>query len=251
MPGEKSFDQWVEEALQAHFSGWNFDTIAQRYSESAPAWDYRQIVLAHLGCASLLDLGTGGGEFLSGLPQLPSLTCATEGWLPNLEIAKKQLQPLGVKVSFAENERNLPYPNNHFDLLIDRHESYHPAELFRILKPGGLFITQQVGGKDNFELNQFLAPNIPFPFETWNLESAGRGLRAAGFKILDEKTCRIQYRFHDIGAVVYFLKACEWQIPGFSAAAYRERLLAMHEQIQKQGVFESSGERFLIIAEKS
>ncbi|MNJ78400.1 hypothetical protein D3C77_761450 [compost metagenome] len=33
--------------------------------------------------------------------------------------------------------------------MINRHEAYSVQELNRILKPGGLFITQQVGGQNN------------------------------------------------------------------------------------------------------
>jgi len=251
MISKKSFDELIEEAISAHFSGWNFNFIKNRYLESEPVWDYRQIVLSHLPkCTNLLDMGTGGGEFLSSLPNLPPLTSATEGWLPNLEIARQRLSLLSINVSFVENDLNLPFPDAQFDLIINRHESYSAGELMRILKPGGIFITQQVGGKDNYELNQFLAPTNPFPFESWNLESALTQLQLAGFEILDQKTCKINYCFLDIGAVVYYLKVCEWQIPGFSIWEYHDRLLALHQHIQNHNGFTSRGERFLIIARK-
>lgn len=39
-----------------------------------------------------------GGEFLSSLSPLPKYTCATEGYEPNIIIARNRLEPLGVKV---------------------------------------------------------------------------------------------------------------------------------------------------------
>ncbi|PKN87759.1 MAG: SAM-dependent methyltransferase [Chloroflexi bacterium HGW-Chloroflexi-8] len=247
----KSFDELIKEAISAHFSGWDFSFMKNRYLEGDPIWDYRQIVVSHLpDCMALLDMGTGGGEFLSMISELPPFTAATEAWLPNLEIAHQRLSPLGIVVSFVENDHNLPFPDEQFDRVINRHESYSPGEVMRILQPGGIFITQQVGGKDNDELNQFLAPGIPFTFESWNLESAVTQLQEEGFEILEQKTCRINYEFLDIGAVVYYLKVCEWQIPGFSIDKYHDRLLALHQHIQDQGGFASSGERFLIIARK-
>lgn len=251
MSDQKTFEAYINESNQAHFSGWDFNFLNNRFFESEPPWDYREIILSQLPkCSALLDMGTGGGEFLSGLPNLPSFTAATEGWFPNLEIARKRLDPHGISVHFFERDDDLPFGEEQFDLIINRHESYSTGEIMRILKPGGIFITQQVGGLDNFELNQYLAPDIPFPFENWNLETAVKQLQKGGFDILDKRSAKITYNFHDIGAIVYYLKVCEWQIPGFSVEKYLNQLYNLHQLIVKQGAFQSSGERFLIQAQR-
>ena len=88
---------------------------------------------------SLLDMGTGGGEFLSLLQPLPPNTYATEGYAPNVPIAKERLESLGVKVYAIiddDENANLPFEDNQFDLIINKHESYTPNEIFRILKGG-------------------------------------------------------------------------------------------------------------------
>jgi SAM-dependent methyltransferase len=251
MPDQKTFEAYITEANQALFSGWDFQFLANRFFVSEPPWDFRDIVLAHLPkCSALLDMGTGGGEFLSSLPNLPPLTAATEGWLPNLEIARTRLEPLGIAVHFFEQDDALPFMDEQFDLIINRHESFSADETMRILKPGGFFISQQVGGLDNFELNQFLAPDIPFPFEHWQIETAVHQLQKSGFDILDKMTAKITYTFRDIGAIVYYLKICEWQIPGFSVENYMNPLLNLHQLIEQKGAFHTSGERFLIQAQK-
>ena len=56
--------------------------------------------------------------------------------------------------------------------------------------------------------------------------------------------------FYDIGAVLFFLKIIEWQIPEFTPQRYRERLLAMHRHISEFGAFEAKAQRFLIQARK-
>jgi SAM-dependent methyltransferase len=252
MPKKKTFEDFFSEANQAHFSGWDFQFLANRFFETEPPWDYRDIVLSYLpNCSALLDMGTGGGEFLSGLPNLPPITAASEGWFPNLEIARKRLDPLGISVHFFEKDDDLPFKDQQFDLIINRHESFSSGEMMRILKPGGIFITQQVGGLDNFELNQYLAPDIPFPFENWKLETAVNQLQKSGFVILNKMSAKIIYTFSDIGAIVYYLKVCEWQIPGFSVDKYMNQLLSLHQLILKQGAIQSSGERFLIQAKKN
>ena len=245
------FDRLVNEAAHAHFSGWDFSFLNQRLVEGDPCWNYRNIVIDNLWQATaVLDLGTGGGEFLSNLPNLPVQTCATEGWPPNLEIARQRLEPSGIKVVDCSNDDHLPFENETFDLIISRHESFSASEIYRILKPAGRFITQQVGGKDNDSLNLFLAPQIKYPFSHWNLEFALEQLSSAGFKIVDQQEDYPVYKFMDIGAVVYYLKVIEWQIPGFNLHDYRDKLLELHHYIKNYGCFESRSHRFLIVAIK-
>jgi hypothetical protein len=47
---------------------------------------------------SMLDVGTGGGEFLSKLQPLSEMIYATKGYLPNVPKARKRLEPLGVEI---------------------------------------------------------------------------------------------------------------------------------------------------------
>ena len=195
-------------------------------------------------------MGTGGGEFLSALPALPETTRATEGWLPNLEIARHRLEPIGVQVHFFDDDRHLPFDSNFFDLVINRHDSFDPHELNRILKPGGIFITQQVGGQDQQPLNQFLAPHIKPLYQDWSLSVAVNQLNAAGFDIRFQKEEFPLSRFQDIGAVVYYLKVIEWQIPGFNIRDYHKNLLDLHHHIQSTGAFLSYNHRFIVVAEK-
>ena len=249
--GNPIFENLITEAETAHFSGWDFSYLKGRLVEEGPAWDYREIVIDHISRATtLLDMGTGGGEFLFGLPALPETTHATEGWLPNLEIARQRLEPIGVQVHSFNNDKNLPFADNFFDLIINRHDSFDSQELNRILNPGGIFITQQVGGQDQQPLNQFLAPLIKPLYESWFLSSAVQQLKTAGFDISFQKEDFPPSNFLDIGAVVYYLKVIEWQIPGFNSKDYHERLLELHHHIQKEGAFKSYSHRFIVIAEK-
>ena len=151
------FEQLIQEALAHSFSGWNFSWLDGRWHEVAPSWNYRQMVEDKTkNAASLLDMGTGGGEFLSSLPNLPPMTYATEGYAPNIPVAKERLEPLGIKVAQVVDDNALPLPSTAFDLVVNRHESYALPEVLRILRPGGLFLTQQVGPRDCIELNQYL-----------------------------------------------------------------------------------------------
>jgi SAM-dependent methyltransferase len=251
MMAQESFDQLVQEALTHDFQGWDFSWTHGRWHETEPSWDYRRLVEEKIPAANaMVDMGTGGGEFLASLSSRPALTYATESYPPNIPIARDRLQPLGVYVATFENDRALPLPDQKFELVINRHESYDVLELRRILKQGGLFLTQQVGALDCIQLNKFLGAPSDLMIEEWTLEDEIRPLEEAGFHILRGEEEFLDSIFADIGVVVFYLKVIEWQIPDFSLQKYRDRLLAMHEHIRSHGSFRAQAHRFLIEAEK-
>jgi SAM-dependent methyltransferase len=200
---------------------------------------------------AMLDMGTGGGEILASLVPFPPRVCATETYPPNVAIARKRLEPLGVDVRDTRNapdNLHLPFDDAEFDLIINRHESYLPTEVSRILKCGGHFITQQCGGYGDVNLIEYFKGKIE-PMN-WTAEVASRQLEETGFQIIDSQEVYPEYSFLDIGAVVYTFKAIPWYLKDFTIEKYRDRLLTMHEHIQKHGSFIVKDQRFFIEAVK-
>lgn len=247
----ESFDTLIKAAEEAHFSGWDFSYLNNRWQENEPPWNYRVMVegLIHTS-HSLLDMGTGGGEFLASLDPLPANTCATEGYLPNVPIARERLSPLGVQVRVIQEDEIIPFEDERFDVIINRHESFLSKEIWRVLKPGGIFLTQQVGGKDNQQLNDFLAPEQPRTYQDFCLQTTEKHLLDQGFAILKKDEAFPEIKFFDIGAVVYYLKVISWQIEGFTVQTYLDRLRALHTQIVRDGYFYVNAHRFYLMALK-
>lgn len=249
MRNQELFDFLISQTKQP-FSGWDFSyiTITGRMAESLLPWSYASRLLPHLQKAqSLLDMGTGGGEFLSRLQPLPPLTCATEGYAPNIPIARQRLEPLGVKVYEVSDDGQLPFDDHQFDLIINRHEYYAPREVRRVLKPGGQFITQQVGGQNETDLIALLGANV-YPYIHWTLDYAVNELQEAGWHIVEQHEAFPVMRFYDVGAIIYYLKAIPWQVPDFSVKRYFDQLIAIHNQIEEQGYIDFTMQRFLIVA---
>jgi len=100
MQNQALFDLLISETNHP-FEGWGFShiTATGRMADAPLSWSYTSKLLIHLRKAqSLLDMGTGGGEFLSYLQPLPPYTCATEGYAPNVPVARQRLEPQGVQV---------------------------------------------------------------------------------------------------------------------------------------------------------
>ncbi len=130
-------------------------------------------------------MGTGGGERLLALSgALPADTVATEGWGPNIAVARRALAPHGIPVleydpkSTDRAARRMPFEDGRFELAMSRHEAYVTTEVARVLAPGGVFLTQQVGGDDIHELHDLLggehiAPHVQYDRFTEELAAAG------------------------------------------------------------------------------
>ena len=243
---------WMEEESIAHIHGWDFSHIDGRYEEENDLpWDYRQVVEKYRKPQHrLLDLDTGGGEFLLSLGHPHSLTAATEAYAPNVELCKEVLLPLGVDFRAADAEGILPFESGAFDLVINRHGSFNPEEIHRVLKPGGLFVTQQVGAENDRELVELLLPGTPVPYPGQYLEPVSRRFEQAGFQILESQEAFRPIRFFDTGALVWFARIIEWEFPGFSVERCLPQLKHIHEMIQKNGFVEGRIHRFLLAVQK-
>jgi len=61
---------------------------------------------------------------------------------------------------------------------------------------------------------------------------------------------RLRVSFHDVGAVVYFLRKVVWTVPGFSGDGYRDRLRDLDSLIRREGPFLAHSTRVLVEAHR-
>ncbi|MFB9329285.1 class I SAM-dependent methyltransferase [Paenibacillus aurantiacus] len=236
----------------AVFQGWDFGYIRNRIREQPLPWDYHAIVEASLSEETmLLDMGTGGGELLCSLRPPAGRTYATEAYPPNVELCRRTLPAYGIEVRQIIEDDKLPFDSGMFDLVINRHESFSPEEVFRVLKPGGRFITQQVGGRNNRELARtLLGDDVGLTDSDFGLASARQSLEAAGFAIERAEECFPVPTFLDVGALVYFARIIEWEFPGFSVERCFGALRKLHEEAVRVGGIATVEHRFLLTAVK-
>ena len=234
-------DDLLAEAAAHPTSGWDFTWLGDRMQSAGVPWHYPAIVERFVaGASSVLDMGTGGGEFLSALRYLPRRAVATEGWQPNVRVAADRLRPLGVSVVQDEGavdnvdqgeqapRGRLAFRDGAFDLVINRHEAYNPAEVCRVLRFGGHFLTQQAdsGGADARALLGLDPPEKPL----FDRRIAVAQLEAAGMHVRDGDSAIETIRFTDIGAFAWYLRMIPWTVPDFAIDARREALLALYDR---------------------
>lgn len=244
-------EYWLSEE-QHTFKGWDFSYLDKRTEEEPLPWNYDEIVRQYLNSKSiLLDMGTGGGEHLLTFKHPYCNTFATEAYPPNFELCKKNLEPLGIGVRQVFDDSYLPFENEMFDIIINRHESFDIKEVYRLLKPKGLFITQQVGGLNNNELSRFLLGDFKESISSdHTLKSNIKLIQNKGFNILKANEYFPKLKFYDVGALVYFAKIIEWEFPNFSVNNCFKQLCDLQLFVEEKGFIESTEHRFIIVAQK-
>lgn len=245
--------QWLEEEKGAHIHGWDFSHIHGRYvEENDLPWDYEEVVKKYLKPEhDLLDLDTGGGEFLLSLHYPFCNTSATEGYPPNVSLCLENLTPLGIKFREANAGGTLPFTTNSFDVVINRHGDFNVTELYRVLKPDGIFITEQVGAENDRELVNMLLHDIDIPFPELYLSKVSQKFTEIGFTMVKSQEAFRPIRFYDIGALVWFSHIIEWEFPGFSVDKCLNELYVAQDMLEKRGYVEGMIHRFLLIARKT
>ncbi|MFI6345014.1 class I SAM-dependent methyltransferase [Streptomyces sp. NPDC050560] len=249
----RSFDELVAEADEVSVDGWDFSWLDGRATEQRPSWGYQRLMGERLArVRSALDIQTGGGEVLAGVPHLPPLMAATESWPPNLARATALLHPRGAVVVADSDEPPLPFADGAFELVTSRHPvRVWWREVARVLRPGGTYLSQQVGPGSVGELTEYFWGPQPAPEEMPRRPQAARAeAEEAGLDVVDLRYERLRMEFCDIGAVVYFLRKVIWIVPEFSVARHHGLLRRLDAAIRAEGPFVAHSTRFLIEARK-
>ncbi|MFF8936962.1 class I SAM-dependent methyltransferase [Streptomyces paradoxus] len=272
-PRPTTFEDLVAEGASVPTDGWDFSWFEGRATEARPSWGYAVSMAQRLGRASaVLDVQTGGGEVLdfalsrvadettgrpatesvTTAPKPPLLTIATEGWPPNVAKATALLRPRGVAVVAAAEDDPLPFADGAFDLVVSRHPVRpHWQEIARVLRPGGTYFAQHIGPNSVFELVEyFLGPQPDGVRSARHPDRERADAEAAGLDVVGLRAERLRVEFHDIGAVVHFLRKVVWMVPGFTVEAYEPKLRELHERIRAEGPFVAHSTRHLFDARK-
>ncbi len=173
-----------------------------------------------------------------------------------MAIARDRLKPLGVDVIRTYAEDNtvepqtgaLPFRTESMDMVIDRHESFVASEVYRVLRRGGIFLTQQAVSANYPELNEFLG--APKTEVVWDLQAARQQISEAGLYVTAGREARLESRFRDAGAVVFYLLAVPWQLEGFTVSGYLDKLKELHRLLIRNGGLRVTARRFYVRSTK-
>ena len=230
--------QWRREASLG-MTGWDFSHLNGRYLPPALPWDYAAKARDFLKPGvRLLDMGTGGGEFLLTLGHPYALTSVTEGWPP---------QPGAVPAA--------PGPPGHHRQRVRQRAGPAPALPGRQLRPGPLPPRElrPAGGPPRPEKRRLLphpaggrrerpAPHPPpapgLPRQLRGLQPGKRAPQIPGRRLPGAPEPPVLRRgpLPGRGRVVYQMSVCPWECPGFSVDRCQDALFQLQDQRGGAGV---------------
>ena len=220
--------------------------------QTIPSYEPHRIIEDYLNEENhLAVISVDGGNFTSQFEKLPPITYSVE---LNPTKARETLEEKGVKVTTFTSQGKMPfkdeadvYAENHRKIYIAM-ANYDKFEMYRILKPGGYLVVDQLGS-DNYKeiINMF----IPFKLKgQWNKEACQSTLTEIGFDIVDSYEDVGHIRFHSLSAVLAFMKS----ISPERVEKYEQFMnfyADVLKKIKKNQFYEITTHKFMVIARKN
>jgi SAM-dependent methyltransferase len=234
---------------------WGAGFLQHRYRPGAPSWTWSELVQADIEAAHLmLDMGTGDGGALRSLAPLPTVTVAYEEWLATLPRAITTLRSLGVHLVVCQGSDDnfsrmrtrptLPFRDRAFDVVLNRHEAFDANDVRRVLLPGGVFTTQQVGHRETDSVRDLLGLRPIYSPVSWDLSEAIRQVESAGFSVTGCGSETPPARFTDIAALIGYVRTTPWNFPDWDVESMGPVLREVHARCERDGGVTALTHRF-------
>ncbi len=191
--------------------GWSFARVREE-CEIIP-WDYEDVARRYLQADShVLDIGTGGGERFLPLALYIGSGVGIDADPAMIEVARQNTPPsLKPNVTFEVMTGNaLHFPDATFDVVLNRHAPVHVDEIVRVLRPGGVFLTQQVGPRNTANICALFGCGPDGKYRSdpaQSISALTESFRARGCTIIGQAEYDVRSWFKDIESLVFWLKA--------------------------------------------
>lgn len=198
--------------------GWDFSRV--RDARDHVPWDYLEVVRPYLRPANrVLDIGTGGGERFISLAPFLGTGVGVDAAPEMIRAARENTPPaLAGRVRFeVMDARALAFPGCSFDLVLNRHSTVIVPEVVRVLRPGGYFVLQQVGGRNTQSVYDafgwgsngayWAAVNREEGIPPQEMAALVAAFQAAGCRVVAQAEYDVGYYFLDLESLVFWLKA--------------------------------------------
>jgi SAM-dependent methyltransferase len=192
--------------------GWDFSRV--RDAREPVPWDYLDVVRHYLQPADrVLDVGTGGGEKLLSLADCFDSAVGVDASAEMIATAQKNKATAQTeKVSFEVMRGEvLRFPDGAFDVVLNRHCTADVGETFRVLRPGGYFVTQQVGARNAQNICALFGCGVGGEYDApdmfQDLDALAGAFRRLGCRVVCAAEYDVRYWFLDVESLLFWFQA--------------------------------------------
>jgi SAM-dependent methyltransferase len=191
--------------------GWDFSRV-QDERDPVP-WDYIDVVRRYLRPSDrILDIGTGGGEKFLALACHFGTGIGIDASTEMIGAALTNKSSLAAdNVSFEVMRAEvLQFTDAEFEVVLNRHCTVDVGEVFRVLRPGGFFITQQVGARNTQNICALFGCGPGGQYEqgpSQGVTTLAEAFRQCGCRVVCTAEYDVRYWFLDVESLLFWLKA--------------------------------------------
>jgi|SRR3989338_599677 len=229
--------------------GWDFSKLDKQVAVRNQKWDFAAVVKKYITKESiLLDLGTGSGEKVIPFAKNCKRVYGIDNSKSMIAKAKQNVKLKNAKFKIGDNN-NIPYQNKTFDIITSRHAPINFKEAYRVMKEGGLLITQQVGERDKQNIKEVFGRGQSYGKTHGKLISDYiKKAQDAGFNVLvkDHYHSIEYYKFPDL----IFLLENTPIIPGFNLKKDTSFLRIIKKKFSYKLGIKTGSCRYLLIMKK-
>lgn len=190
--------------------GWDFSRV--REDRDPVPWEYGDLVRRYLRPTTrVLDIGTGGGEKLLSLAPSFGSGTGVDSDPMMVQVALENTPPsLQGKVSFqVMDAADLRFPPASFEVVLNRHCTVFSAPVVRVLRPGGVFVTQQVGRRTTENILAVFGWGPESYGEDWWQEMGflADEFERHGCQVVARAEYNVRYWFQDLESLFFWFLA--------------------------------------------
>lgn len=181
-------------------TGWDFSRM--RTLRAPVPWDYAEVVSRYLRSSDeVLDVGTGDGRQFASLATRFRHGLGIDIDPEMITLAEREHAAPGLE--FRVCSAGLEGVTASFPVIINRHAVLDLDAVAAHLKPGGYFITQQVGERNMACVRQVLGHPAAVP------EISAEALSSVGLRVVAFGEYDVEYVVLDVESLVFWLNALD------------------------------------------
>lgn len=232
--------------------GWDFSEV--KVEKEGLKWDfYEQVKRKANNKGRILDIGTGGGKKILKASEGFDEVVGIDSSEAMISKAKENLEEAGVdNVEFKlMDSTKLKFADESFDVVTSRHAPYKADEVYRVLKEGGIFMTQQVSLGDIRNIKEVFGRGQGWGEEEGSFkERMVEELRDAGFKDIKVDEDEVDEFYQRVEDVLFLLKHTPIIADFGEREGDFEKMEKFIEENREERGIRTTEKRFMLVARK-